>query len=242
MKNKNLYLKYIPMAITAIVIIVFAVKNAIASNSSSNGAFWYQALKTFPALLTLVVQLWMITANRYAFLLAGLNATIYGIIYFIEGVPFSGVYALCLSAPISVYSFFQWKKHSSKDQIELQHLNVKGLACTLCSIIGLWALCYFWLSKYMVVRIPLLDTAVFSLGVTVTVLLAFRYIEAQYLNIISITVTLIMWIVLTVQIPSNINFVVINAYNLYCVVQAAINWTIIRRKNKKEKGMEKNEV
>ena len=89
----------------------------------------------------------------------------------------------------------------------------------------------------MVVRIPLLDTAVFSLGVTVTVLLAFRYIEAQYLNIISITVTLIMWIVLTVQIPSNINFVVINAYNLYCVIQAAINWTIMASKNKKEKGI-----
>ena len=85
----------------------------------------------------------------------------------------------------------------------------------------------------MVMRIPLLDTITFSLGIICTVLSAVRYIESQYINIISCTVSLVMWIILTVQNPSNVNYVIIGIYNLYCVTQSAINWTLIYIKNKK---------
>ena len=233
-KNKNLYLRYIPMAVVAVLIIVFAVKNALSPENGQETAIWYLIFKTLPTLITLFVQLLMIYANRYAFLLAGTNAVIYSIVYFIEGIPFSGIFALFISFPLSVYSFFNWKSHSNKGQIPLRHLKLKGIIIMLALTVGGWAICFFWLSKYMVVRIPLLDTAMFSFGIVSTILLATRYIEAQYINVVSNTLSLIMWIALTISNPSNINYAIIGVYNLYCVIQAAVNWTIIGRQNKVE--------
>ena len=85
----------------------------------------------------------------------------------------------------------------------------------------------------MVMKIPMFDTIIFSLGVIVTVLSAVRYVESQYISFISSTVSLIMWIILTVRNPSNINYAIIGVYNMYCIGQTAINWTVLYVKDKK---------
>ncbi len=231
--NKNIYLRYIPMSFAAAFILFFAVKNALYPPEGQEIELWYLIFKTIPTLVTLFVQILLISANRYAFLLGGCNSVLYSIVYFIEGIPFSAISALAVSFTLQIYSFFHWGKNSKSGQVSLRWLPAKYKVITAAAAIGLWALCYFWLSRYMVLRIPLLDTITFSLGIICTVLSAVRYIESQYINIISCTLSLIMWIILTVQNPSNANYVIISIYNLYCVAQSAINWTLIYIKNKK---------
>ena len=237
--RKNIASKYIPMAITAIFIVIFTVQNACLLTGEKPYELWYLAFKTMPMLITLYVQLLLIDAKRHAFLLSGLNAVIYSIVYFIEGVPFSAIYALFVSAPLSIYAFFNWKHNSKKGQTRLRHLKPKGLLLVFLSIIAIWGICYGWLSGCMAVRIAILDTAIFAIGLAGTFLMSIRYIEAQYMAVVSNTVSLIMWIVLTISNRSNVNYVIIGIYNLYCVIQAAINWTTVERKLKKE---EENEV
>ena len=221
------------MSLAAAFLLFFAVKNALYPPEGQEIELWYLIFKTLPTIVTLFVQLLMMSANRYAFLLGGCNSVIYGIVYFIEGVPFSGISALVLSFLPQIYTFFNWGKNSKSGKVSLRRLPAKYIAVAVALFAGLWALSYFWLSKYMTIRIPLLDTLTFSLGIISTALAAVRYIESQYVSFFSCVWALVQWILLTVQDPSNINFAVIAVYNLYCVALTAINWTMIYAKDKK---------
>ena len=225
------------MSFAAALIIFFAVKNALYPADGKEVELWYLIFKTVPTLVTLAVQILLIAANRYSFLLGGLNSILYGVVYFIEGVPFSGFFAILISLPIQIYSFFNCKMNSSGKQVSLQLLGTKGRMIVAVSAVAMWAVCYFWLSRYMVMKIPMFDTIIFSLGVIVTVLSAVRYVESQYISFISSTVSLIMWIILTIRNPSNINYAIIGVYNMYCIGQTAVNWTILYVKDKKAKKL-----
>ena len=235
MKNKNLYLRYIPMSFAAAFIIFFAVKNALYPPEGQQVELWYLIFKTMPTIITLFVQIMLISANRYAFLVGGINSALYSIVYFIEGITFSAISALVISCFIQLYSFVTWGKNSkSTGKVALRFLNAKYRILTFAAALGIWVTCYFWLSKYMVLRVPLLDTITFSLGIICTVLSARRYIDSQYINLVSCLLGLLMWIMITVQNPTNINYVIIQIYNVYCVGQAAVNWTLIYVRDKKE--------
>lgn len=226
------------MSFAAALILFFAAKNALYPAEGQQTELWYLIFKTIPTLVTLAVQILLIAANRYSFLLGGLNSILYGVVYFIEGVPFSAAFAFLVSLPIQIYSFFHWKNNTKSGQVSLRWMSTKGRIITVAATVGMWAICYFWLSRYMVMKIPMCDTITFALGVIVTVLSARRYIESQYLSFISSCVSLVMWIVLTLQNPSNINYAIIGAYNLYCIGQTAVNWTLLYVKDKKAKAAE----
>ena len=238
LKNKNLYLRYIPMSLAACLIIFFAVKSALYPADGEEVSIPYLILKTLPTLVTLVVQIMLMAANKYAFLLGGINAAVYGVVYLIEGVPFSAFSALLISFPLQLYSFFNWKKNSKGKNVELRWLSLKGKFIVLGITGALWAFCFFVLSKNNIIvsEVPVFDTLTFTLGVVVTVLSAVRYIDSQYMSFVSSSLGFAMWVILTVKDPSNINHAIIGVYNMYCIGQTAINWTVIYARNKAKKA------
>ena len=68
-------------------------------------------------------------------------------------------------------------------------------------------------------------------------LVAFRFVEGQYFNLVSCAISLVMWILICLDQPNNVNFAIISVYNLFRTVQAAINWTLLYVKQKKEKQL-----
>ena len=225
MKKAKWIFDYALILAVAILIIVFAVLRE------------QSFIKTLPTLITLIVQLMMVKANRYAFLLGGVNAMIYGISYFQEGLYFSLVSAVLISAPIQLYSFVVWSKKTCKDSPPLQFLGMKKLIiATVVSLIG-WGICVFGLSDlFETATYPVLDSYLFVMGITVSLLAAWGYIDSQYMNILSIALGLIMWVLLTIRNPANFNYVILNVYNLYRIIQISVSWTIKYYKTKKENG------
>ena len=99
-------------------------------------------------------------------------------------------------------------------------------AVTIAIILVGWALCYFFLAPFFSdAAFPLLDTLTFAIGTVCTVIVALRFIESQYINIVSCLIQLVLYVIISVRDPSNISYIVISAYNLYRVAEAAINWT-----------------
>ena len=135
---------------------------------------------------------------------------------------------------MQIYSFINWGKNSKAGKVSFRLLSVKYKIITAVATVAIWAICYFWLSGYMVMRIPLLDTVIFTLGIVAAALSSLRYVESQYINTVCCIGSLVMWIILTAQNSSNFNYIVISVYNLYCVAQTAINWTLIYIKDRKE--------
>jgi len=228
MKKIRLIFDYVLMAGVAVLIIVFAVLKE------------QSFLKTLPTLITLAVQMLLVNANRYAFLLGGANALLYGASYLSEGLYFSLISAVAISAPIQLYSFIVWSKNKNKSRPDLKFLGIKRLLPVLGISFLAWMACYFGLSQFFSGQsYPLLDTYIFAMSITVSILAARQFVDSQYISTVSSILSLVLWILLTVKDPANFNYVIISAYNLFRIVQAAITWTKKYLANRKETAKEK---
>jgi len=215
MKTRTWLLNYIPTLMAATLILYFAFERG------------QSPLKTLPTLVTLCVQLLLVSANRYAFLLGGLNALVYGVAYFSEGLYFSTVSAVLISAPIQLFSFIRWGKNRRADSTTtLRRLNGKMWGAVCAAIVGGFGLCYFLLAPFFSgATYPLLDALSFTLGIVVSLLAAFRYVESQYISAVSTAISIAMWVMIAWSAPENFNYVIISVYNCFRVTQAAVRWT-----------------
>ena len=227
-KLKKIFIDYIPMALTAVLIIVSAIIN--------NQSF----IKTLPTLVTLIVQLMSSRANRYAFLIGGTNAILYSIAPFSEGLYFSVMTCLCISSPIQYFSFFVWKrKKNAKDpqKTELRFLGIKKCIVAVAITVAVWVP-FYWLSKSVFNgTLAVLDSFSFVWSITMSFLSAFRYIESQYLNILGCVIGIVTWTIICMENPNNLNYLVISYYNLIMVIKAVVNWTRQYINDKREKEL-----
>ena len=159
-------------------------------------------------------------------MLGAANSVLYGISYFTEGLYFSMISAVVISAPIQIYSYFNWKKTEKNGKPAIRFLGRKRLILTLLIMLGIWGLCSLLLApQFESAAFPALDSFLFAKEIIISVLAARQFADSQYLNIVSCSVSLVLWSLLTVENPANFNYVIISAYNLFRVTQAAINWT-----------------
>ena len=227
MWKRRVLLDILPTAAAAVLILYFAV--------SKEQSF----LKTLPTLVTLAVQLLLVAANRYAFLVGGMNAAIYGAAYLSEGLYFSAASAFLLSVPIQLISFFQWGRHKSEgQQATLKVLSVRARLAVAMACLGGFLFCRLVLAPFFAnAAYPTLDALVFALGVAVSLLAAMRYVESQYISAVSCLIALGMWICIAIESPMNYNYVVISVYNCFRIVEAAVCWTgTYRRQSSKTAG------
>jgi nicotinamide mononucleotide transporter len=221
--KKELFIDYIPTLLIGILIIVFAVVNG------------QSFIKTLPTLITLAVLIMSVRANRYAFLVGAANCLLYTVAYVSEGVYFSAINAFLVSMPIQIFSFFVWSRHKTdKTRSRLIKMEWWQLLLSFVAIFPAWAACYFGLGAFFEGNMALLDSFIFILGILISVLIAFRFIEGQFFNVISCVAGLIMWVLICIKEPNNVNFLIISCYNLFRTVQAAISWTALYIKQKNE--------
>ena len=127
----------------------------------------------------------------------------------------------------------------NRAQLPLRFLGIKKLAIAIGITLAGWAICFFGLSElFSTAAYPALDSYLFVMGVTVSLLSAWGYIESQYLNVISCALGVLLWTLLTIRNPSNFNYIIINIYNFYRVIQISVSWTLKYYRNKKESKAE----
>jgi large conductance mechanosensitive channel protein len=136
-----------------------------------------------------------------------------------EGVYFSAANAFLVSMPIQIFSFFVWRRHKTdKTKSELIKMKWWQLILSVVAIFPAWAGCYFGISGFLGGTEPLLDSLTFVLGILISMLIAFRYIEGQYFNVISCIIALAMWISICIKSPNNVNFLII-AFCVFLMVR-----------------------
>ena len=206
--------KNILLILIAIMIITFSIINK------------QSFIKTLPTLITLIVQILLVKADRKAFLLGGINSVFYAVAYALDGIYFSAIYAFLISTPMQIYAFFNWKQNSVENRAKLRVLGKAKLAATIIFILLGWMGVFFGLSQFFKdATLPLIDTLTFTLGIVCTFLTTFRYVDTQYISLINCILGLIMWIIITVENPASFNYVIISVYNCYRTAQATLSWT-----------------
>jgi nicotinamide riboside transporter PnuC len=218
--KRELLVDYLPTALVGILIVIFAILKE------------QTLLKTLPTLITLVVLIMSVRANRYAFLVGASNCVLYTMAYLSEGLIFSAINAFLVSMPIQLFSFFVWSRHKEgRTQSALVRMRWWQLLVSILAIFPAWAGSFFGLGAFFEGNMAILDSLIFVLGILISVLIAFRFIEGQYFNVVSCLLNLAMFIMLCIESPDNVNFLIISVYNLFRVVQAAINWSLLYKRN-----------
>ena len=213
MSKRNLFVDYVPMALTAVLIIIFAVLKE------------QSFVRTLPTLITLVVQILLARANRYAFLLGGANSLLYAISYFGSHLYFEFFFAIAISAPMQIYSFFNWKRNESGGRPRIKEMSAGGKLLIAASVLSLWLFCTKFVgdiissSEHIV-----LDSLIFALGVASTALSAFVYFDAQYIQLLSAAISLVLWATIVVNEPANANYLIISAYNMFRSIETFLGW------------------
>lgn len=227
--KKEFWIDYFPMLSASLLIITFAILNK------------QTFLKTLPTLITLIVQILLVRANRFSFLLGGANACLYALANLSEGLYFSAISAAFISAPIQIFSFFRWSKNKKGNSVDLKRLSPLQLSLSLLVTLVGWGICIFAFAPFFEnASYPHLDSLKFVLGIVVSVLTAFCFVESQYISLFSSALALLVWILLTIRSPQNFNFIIISVYNLFRIAEASVLWTIRYRRqktNKKRKGV-----
>ena len=211
--KKYFWMDYLPMAATAILIIIMAV--------------WKQQsfIKTLPTLITLVVQIMLVRANRAAFLVGGVNSMLYAFSYFSETLYFQAFSAAAISMPLQIYTYFNWKKNSTGNKPHLRELSPVGKLFVSGCIVLVWLLCTKFFGERIDSDYAVLDILLFFMGVAATVLSAIRYVDARYISLISCVIDVCLWVIIVVKEPQNVNYVIISIYNLYRGVETLITWS-----------------
>ena len=224
--RKKWLTEYTPLIVTFIGIVISAI------------VFKQAFIKTLPVCISLFVWLLSSRADRVAFLVGAINAGIYCIGYFMEGVYGTMVSSL-ISMTIQAMSFFVWKKNAYKRATEFKKLNGVRRAGLGVGIIMTWLISSFVLYK-MGGQEYILDGLVLTLGFVVPVMKMAALIDALPLNLLSITISLIMWvrIVFVNGAIANITYCISMIFTLYMAIRMTIKWLGLykeQQNNKQEK-------
>lgn len=225
---KKIWLEWVPIGVCAVAILTCAFVF---------GQKWYKVL---PTLNTLIILLLSARVDRRSFLIGGLNAALYGIGYFTEGLYFSVANCLIVSMPLQLFSFFNWKKHADGNSTKLRTLGWKGEIVVISSTAVGCLLCHWLLLPFFGggQQQAGLDIFLFVIGLVITVLSMLRYVEAPYYNIVSSAANLVMWGIICSKNIANLNYLIMGVYSFFRVTQSVINWTKQYQKSKNEASVE----
>ena len=136
-KRKIFLVDTLPMILAGAGILIFSMLNK------------QHPVKTLPTLISLAVMLLAARANRYSYLLGAMNVLLYTVGYFMEGLVFSIVSAIFISFPMQMWTFFNWKRHTTGRQVHFKRLNPRQWALSLGGLGVLWGDACCFCGRYL---------------------------------------------------------------------------------------------
>ncbi len=180
-------------------------------------------LKILPLFISLIIMALSARVNRYAFLLGSLNSLLYCYYYYSVGLMSTLLYAILVSFPLQLISFFTWQKKSKGSITELKKMKAWQMVICVASILLGWAILFVTVSLIKDASYSLLDTVTTILGISITILTMLRFSEYTLLQILNGIITIIMHISIFLNgHPENITYIVFSIYSFICVILAII--------------------
>ena len=207
--KKNLT-KTVFILITAVLITVTAI------------VFEANFFKILPLYISLVVMMLQSEANRLGHLMGALNSILYAVVYYSLELYATAISSLFLSFPMALITFFTWKRKAYKKSVVFKKMSTKvRIYAVLCAVL-LWSLIYLLL-RNMGSEFLLLDNTSMILGIAVSLLTMFAFVEYSYVGILHIIISLALKLQLTASSIANLPFLVYTCYNTVCHVRSLIN-------------------
>ena len=213
---------FTPIRILAAIVFILILTGAIV--------FQLPILNALPLLISTIVMFLQARVNRYAFLLGGINALLYTVAYAQMTLYSSAAYALLVSFPLQLITFFNWQRHTSNNSTEIRTISAFGRILLFAGMGGLWLLLFLIFSAFGSAYL-IFDNTVSVLGIVATLLCAGRFAEFTMIQWISSLVSIATYTIMTIDDPSRCVWLIHVLYSCTCSI---ITYITIRKKEKNQ--------
>lgn len=183
--------------------------------------FGQSPLRILPLYVSLFIGFLQSRVSRLAPLIGGVNSVLYAAVYAYYGLYASALYALFISCPLQLITFFQWKRRSYGESVVFRRMSTRGRLLTAAGFAAcwgaMWALMSLLGSSYRV-----FDNTVTLLGILITVLTMFAYVEYTVLMLPSCLCSIGMYAVMLAETPEQTTYLIYSVYSLVCSILALI--------------------
>ena len=205
--------RLILLAVTAILITVMGI------------LFRQSFIRILPLYVSLFVAVLQSRANRYACLLGGLNSILYTIVYVYLGLYASAGYAILFSFPLQIITFILWSRRKEGESTRFRRMS------PLCRLLVLLGFAVSSVALGFVLKAAgsshqLLDNLSSLMGILITLLTMFAFVEYTWLMLPSGLLNIALNIATMQTNPEQITYVVFSVYSMICVT---IQFFCVRR-------------
>lgn len=176
-------------------------------------------LRILPLYISLVISLLQSRVNRYASLLGGFNSLLYALVYVYYELYGSAVYAVLFSCPLQLITFLKWQKNPWGKSTVFKAMTWKQRGLLTVGMILVWAAMSAILtavgSGYVI-----FDSTITLMGILVSVLTMFAFIEYTVLMIPSSLLNIGLYIAMMKENPEQITYLIFTLYSFTCICTA----------------------
>ena len=205
--------RLILLAVTAILITVTGI------------LFRQNLLHILPLYVSLVVGILQSRANRYACLLGGLNSILYTVVYVYLGLYASAGYAILFSFPLQIITFILWSRRKEGESTRFRRMSPLFRLFVLLGFIAS-SVALGLVLKAAGSSHQLLDNLSSLMGILITILTMFAFVEYTWLMLPSGLLNIALNIATMQTTPEQITYVVFSVYSMICVT---IQFFCVRR-------------
>ena len=190
-----------------------------------------------PLYVSLFIMFLQTKANRFGYLLGGVNALLYTAAYFSMRLYGSALYALCVSFPLQIITFIRWGKRAYGNSTILNRLTNKQRIIWALGGASVWVLLYLLLSAFGSAYL-ILDNTITILGIIATIFGMLALIEFQFLQITCGIVSCILYIAMVKDDLSQSTYLIYTIYSLICQMMSVKYMSTLYKKQQEEKKHE----
>lgn len=186
--------------------------------------FGQSAIRILPLYISVIIALLQSKVSRTAYLLGGLNSILYAVVYFSMKLYASAAYALFFSCTIQLATWILWKRRASGKATVFRAMKNWQRLLVVLGFAAALVLCTTLL-KSTDSGYPLLDTAVSLIGILISFLTMFAFIEYAPLMIVSQLLSMTLYALMLRENPAQITYLIFAVYGFLCQIRAFKNVT-----------------
>lgn len=183
--------------------------------------FQQSFLRILPLFISLFVMLLAARVNRYTYLLGGVNALLYALVYWHYGLYASFAYAVLVSSPIQILTFIRWNKKPWGNATVLKRLSNRLRFCIGVVFMISWVL-IMGVLNLLDSNYQLLDSSLTLVGILVSILSMLCYMEYAYVNLLTGLLSIILYSLMLKESPEQITYLIFNIYCTICLIISVI--------------------
>ena len=191
--------------------------------------------RMIPLCVSLMVMILQTRANRMSFLLGGVNALYYAVVYFSLKLYGMSLYSLLVACPLQIMTWLRWRKNAYAHATVLRRLTGKQRLRWSAGLAGAWIGLYLILdafgSWYLILdhTISIISTAG-NLGSVLSL------IEFPFAQILAHVLSITMYVQMVLEEPAQWHFLIFFSYALICSSISAHYMHKLYRKQRQEAG------